>query len=106
MKRRRPTPWRLACLKAGLWGREAIAPGTVVKLKDSKDWLVGRQFRIGYYSRMDGLNCVWLVNDEGFYEQTVDQRMILKEFEVITRSSEADLYGDNRPKLEPLKRPA
>ena len=26
---------------------------------------IGRRFRIGYYSRQDGLDCIWLVNEKG-----------------------------------------
>jgi hypothetical protein len=96
MKRRRPTPRPLAILEANLWGGEVIPPGSVVALKGS------RKFRIGYYSPKDGLNCVWLVNSEGKYEQTVDQRMIRRSFEVLTRSDEADFYGKDRPVLEAL----
>ena len=97
MKRRRPSPRPLAILEAHLWGGEVIPPRSVVKLKDSN-----KKFRIGYYSPNDGLNCVWLVNDEGEYEQTTDQRMIRKSFEVLERCNEIDFYGKNRPVLETI----
>ena len=101
-RRRRRTPWRLVVLQANLWGGPAIPPRSVVQLRDTTDWLGGRKFRIGYYSRMDGLGCVWLVNDKGEYEQTVDQWMVLEDFVVLERSDESDLYGDHRPVLGPL----
>jgi hypothetical protein len=101
-RRRRRTPWRLAVLQANLWGGPAIPPRSVVQLKDTTDWLGDRTFRIGYYSRMDGLSCVWLVNEKGEYEQTVDQRMILEDFAVLEQSGEMDLYGDDRPKLQAM----
>jgi hypothetical protein len=102
VKRRRPSPRPLASLEWRLWGGEVVPPKSVVRLKDTTDWLGDRQMRVGYYSRMDGLNCVWLVNDKGEYEQTVDQRMIRRSFEVLERSDETDFYGKDRPVLEAL----
>ncbi len=64
---------------------------------------VGRRFRVGYYSWMDGLDCIWLVNEEGQYEQTIDHDSLQKHFEVEEVSKERSLYGRNRPKLEPMK---
>ena len=58
-----------------------------------------RSFRIGYYRRTDGLDCVWLVNEAGEYEQTVDQKMIYSSFEVLNRSDATDLYGADRAAL-------
>ena len=63
---------------------------------------LGRSFRIGYYRRTDGLDCVWLVNESGEYCETVDQEMIKTHFEVLRRSDEGDIYGDNRPPLGSL----
>ena len=62
---------------------------------------VGRSFRVGYYSRQDGTDCVWLVNDAGEYEQTVDQKSIHDYFEVVERSSERSLYGAKRGPIPP-----
>src|SRR4029077_6880782 len=39
---------------------------------------VGRQFRVGYYSRKDELDCIWLVNENGKYEQTTDRDFLVK----------------------------
>src|SRR6266849_7716144 len=56
--------------------RLPVPPRSIVRAKTSpsRSWRknVGRRFRIGYYSRMDGLDCIWLVNEEGKYEQTID----------------------------------
>ena len=52
---------------------------------------------IGYYSKADGLDCIWLVNDEGEYEQTVDHEFLRKYFEIENVSSERSLYGKDRP---------
>ena len=51
----------------------------------------GRIFRIGYYSKNDGLDCVWLVDDDGNHCETVDQEMIRTHFEVLRLSEESDL---------------
>lgn len=63
----------------------------------------GRIFRIGYYNRQDGLDCVWLVDDQGHYGETVDQEMIRTHFEILQRSYETDLFGIDRPVIGPLK---
>jgi len=49
---------------------------------------VGRRFRVGYYSRKDGLDCIWLVNEDGEYEQTTDRKSLLKYFEIERLSHE------------------
>jgi hypothetical protein len=61
----------------------------------------GRIFRIGYYRKNDGLDCVWLVDDDGNYNETVDQEMIRTHFEVPERSQETGLDGVDRPEIGP-----
>lgn len=63
---------------------------------------VGRVFRIGYYGRQDGLDCIWLVNEEGQYEQSTDREFLLRYFEPVRISRETNLFGDRKPKLRPL----
>ena len=63
---------------------------------------VGRQFRVGYYRRADGLDCIWLVNDGGEYEQTTDPETLLAHFLIDELSDETDLYGDRSQTLERL----
>ncbi|HZR64045.1 MAG TPA: tRNA (adenosine(37)-N6)-threonylcarbamoyltransferase complex ATPase subunit type 1 TsaE [Terriglobales bacterium] len=63
---------------------------------------IGRVFRVGYYSRQDGTDCIWLVNEKGEYEQTTDRDYLLKYFEPIEVSTETDLFGDSKPPLGPL----
>jgi hypothetical protein len=64
---------------------------------------VGRRFRIGYYSWMDGVDCIWLVNDEGKYERTIDHDFLQEYFEIEILSKEKSLYGRNRPQFQPIK---
>jgi homotetrameric cytidine deaminase len=61
----------------------------------------GRIFRIGYYHPEDGLNCVWLVDDAGKYEKSVDQETIRTHFKILHVSPETDLLGTNRPAIGP-----
>jgi hypothetical protein len=83
-----------------------IPPATVVRVKDShaKKWKEygNRRFRVGYYSRKDGLDCIWLVNDDGEYQETVDHDFFYKFFEIELLSKERSLYGKNRPRLGPI----
>jgi len=52
---------------------------------------------------MDGLDCIWLVNNDGKYEQTLDHAYLYKFFEIEKVSKERSFYGRNRPQFEPMK---
>ena len=84
-----------------------IPPRTVVRVKDSptKKWEgnTGKRFRVGYYSWQDGLDCIWLVNEKGEYEQTIDHAFLLKHFEIESVAKERSLYGKGRPAFGPFK---
>lgn len=103
MKRKRKNS--LIELKMKWWAKpyfgEVIPPRSVVKLLAAWGEDQGRIFRIGYYSRQDGLDCVWLVNEKGKYEQTTDQDSINKDFQILTKSDESDMFGFNREVLGP-----
>jgi hypothetical protein len=60
---------------------------------------VGRIFRIGYYGRNDGLDCIWLVNDRGKYEQAIDHDFLHKFFKIESVAKERSLYGRGRARL-------
>lgn len=64
---------------------------------------MGRIYRIGYYSRQDGLDRVWLVDDDGDYFGTVDQASIVSNFDVVYRSEEKDLFGSAREPIPSRK---
>ena len=88
---------------------KVIPPRSVVILtsidsKSTPDWTQdrGRIFRVGYYNREDGLDCIWLVNEAGQYEQTTDRGSLLKHFVILKLSNESDLFGDSRAPLPPL----
>jgi hypothetical protein len=87
--------------------KAVIPPQSVVRLvrtyPDSKtDLKIGDEFRIGYYSKQDGTQCVWLVDSTGDYSHTWDQDDLLNYFEVVTRSEETDTYGTHRAATRPL----
>jgi len=99
MKRRRPEPWVMRNIRLRAYFGKVVPPLTVVRSlatwRDDQD----RIFRVGYYSRQDGLDCVWLVNETGEYEQTTDQKSIETEYEILSVSGETDLYGVDREVL-------
>ena len=64
---------------------------------------IGRTFRVGYYSRQDGLNCIWLVNENGEYEQATDRDYLLRFFEIEHLMDEKDYFGVHKRRLGPLK---
>jgi hypothetical protein len=83
--------------------RTPIPPGTVVRVKDfsarKAKWNGNKRFRVGYYSREDGLDCIWPVNNDGEYEETLDHDFLYKFFDIELLSKERSLYGKNRPRL-------
>ncbi len=64
--------------------------------------LWGRKIRIGYYSKQDGLDCIWLVYPDGKYGETTDHDHLYRFFVVEHFSDESDLFGDNREQLGSL----
>jgi hypothetical protein len=87
-----------------------IPPCTILRVKGSpsRKWKgnIGKRYRVGYYSQQDGLDCIWLVNDEGKYQETVDHEFLCKYFEIELLSRERSLYGKNRPRLGPISESA
>jgi hypothetical protein len=89
---------------------ETIPPRSRVRLIRADDqapaWKkqVGRQFRVGYYNPMDGLNCIWL--EGGEYEQTTDRKFLLKHFDIEHLSDERSLFGRGRSRLRRIRSPS
>jgi HEAT repeats len=90
---------------------KVIPPRSRVRLVSADDrtptWKkdIGRQFRVGYYSREDGLSCIWLVNEDGEYEQTTDRKFLLKYFDLEHLSLEKNLFGQGKPRLRRIRVP-
>jgi hypothetical protein len=89
-------------IRSNAYVGKVIPPLSVVKLLAPWGTDQGRVFRIGYYNPQDGLDCVWLVNERGEYEQTTDQKSISADFEVMKLSAETDQYGVDREVLGPI----
>lgn len=64
---------------------------------------VGRIFRVGYYSKIDGLDCIWLVDEKGEYSQTIDHASLNGFFDIQSIAKERSLYGRGRPQFPPMK---
>jgi hypothetical protein len=68
---------------------------------------VGQFFRIGYYSPNDGLNTIWIVNEDGEYVGTIARDRLKKYFRVLSISNEVDYCGvraiDPLPKQQRLE---
>jgi hypothetical protein len=100
-------PRRLA--EASVRIPKIIPPRSRVRLiradKDTASWKkdIGRQFRVGYYGRKDGLDCIWLVNESGEYEQTTDRKFLLKHFDIEHLSGETNLYGKGKRRLGKIR---
>ncbi|HVX84020.1 MAG TPA: hypothetical protein VH253_04315 [Phycisphaerae bacterium] len=89
---------------------EVIPPRTLVVLRGGGAGLspahrreIGREFRAGYYSRNDGLDCIWLVNERGEYEQTVDREYLVKHFPIVKWGRPRGLYGEGERRLPALR---
>ena len=63
---------------------------------------MGKLLRVGYYSKQDGLNCIWIVHPDGNYAEATNHRHFNRFFEVATASDEVMLYGEERPVLGSL----
>jgi hypothetical protein len=86
-----------------------IPPRSIIRLaradSSAPAWIaqIGREFRVGYYSPQDGLDCIWLVNSNGEYEQTTDKSALLKYFDIVRLSKEPDLFGNSKAPLRRVK---
>lgn len=77
-----------------------ISPGSIIELyradRETPRWKkkIGKQFRVGYYSKQDGLDVIWLVDENGDYCQATDHEFLFKYFKIIKMSTKKDYYGD------------
>ena len=85
--------------------KNPIPPRSVVRLthidprlKGMKEHF-GRRFRIGYYACRDGLDVIWLVNEKGVYEQTIDHDFLMKHYTIERLSKETDFRGVHKRRL-------
>ena len=85
-----------------------IPPESIVEIAQADDktpaWkhMIGTRYRVGYYSRQDGLDCIWLVDDQGNYVETTDRDFLIKYFKIVHLSSIDDYFGENRHPIGPM----
>ena len=76
---------------------------TIAKVKDNPYiHLSGQSIRIGYYSKQDGLDCIWLVYANGKYGESTDHDHLNRFFIIEEVSNETEFFGDHRIQIEPL----
>lgn len=66
---------------------------------------LGKCYRVGYYSKQDGLDVIWLVDDSGDYCETTTHAYLYKHYKIKKLSDEIDLYGKHKKKIGPIKSP-
>lgn len=64
--------------------------------------LLGQILRIGYYSKQDGLNTIWLVYPDGKYDESTTHAHLNRFFRILRVSEESDIHGEARPILSAL----
>ena len=65
--------------------------------------ILGQRLRVGYYSKQDGLNVIWIVYPNAEYAETTNHMHLRRHFRVVVDSGESDYFGEHRPVLEPLQ---
>jgi len=79
--------------------RVAVSPGTIVRMshadKHTPAWTgnIGQFFMVGFYSKQDGLDCIWLTDATGEYQQTTDHMFLFRYFTIAKPSLVTDFYG-------------
>lgn len=88
--------------------KRPLPPESIVRLTKlwpharKNGYEIGQTWRIGYYSRKDGLDVIWLVDTNGDYSQTADHDWIETHFEVTFLSEVTSIFGVRRLHLGPL----
>jgi len=52
---------------------------------------------------MDGLDCIWLVDENGKYDQTIDHESLSRFFDIQSIAKKRSLYGRGRPQFPPIE---
>ena len=77
--------------------KKVIPPLSIIRLNDSvpkryKKY-IGKMFNVGYYSRQDGLDVIWLTDKNGDLVMTINHEELHKYFEIVELSKERSFYG-------------
>lgn len=92
--------------------RKIISPVSILRAKKLLNGIspwndkIGRLCRVGYYSRQDGIDVVWLVDEDGDYCETTDQKDLESYFDIVVNSNIQDTYGDLSDTLPPIFNPS
>ena len=85
---------------------DPVHPGSEIAVREDRPGpygrLLGLRLRVGYYSRMDGLNVIWIVYPNAEYGETTDHSDFREFFRVVFDSGDTDYCGVGRPRLKPL----
>ena len=79
-----------------------VCPNTRIRLiradESTPMWkdCIDKEFTVGYYSKQDGLDVIWLVDRDGEYE-TIDHEALSEYFEILEESNDPDYFGDLVP---------
>ena len=80
-----------------------ICPYTRIRLirvdENTPEWkdCINKEFTVGYYSKQDGLDVIWLVDKDGEYCETIDHEALSGYFEILQESDNRDYFGDLVP---------
>jgi hypothetical protein len=86
-----------------------IPPRSLVELisadEDTPRWKqrIGKIYRIGYYSPQDGLDTIWLVDENGNYCETTDHDYLAKYFRIIKLCNTKNYFGYRCKPIGPIK---
>ena len=75
-----------------------VPPNSIIRLKKlwpharKNGYEIGQKWKVTYYSKQDGLDCIWMKDAQGNFE-TGTHAWINKYFEVIRVSSESSYFG-------------
>lgn len=62
--------------------------------------------RIGFYSKSDGLDVIWLVDHSGQYAETINHEFLHKKFLIIQNSDIYDYHGIASDVMEAITNPS
>jgi len=62
--------------------------------------MLNKKLRVGFYSRQDGLDVIWLVNKFGIYQESIDHAFLMKYFRIISESDIYDYHGAYQPVIK------
>jgi hypothetical protein len=83
-----------------------VPPGSLLRVikksRKTPEWRVGTEFRVGYYSPLNGLIEVQLVDKKGLYCDTVMSWDLNKHFEIVKATAEFNYFGFGKKPLGPL----